>query len=584
MGTGTLTNRSTGQIILETFFNDIHNALNSDFVGRNSSGVATSGQNLGTTAIPWGVTRTTSLVLNGSTVDSSLITRTQNTIISGKKRTTSNQAAFITPNGAALSFIVAGATTNLIYDVAGSTVTMSTDVTKSGLTAAPSSNNTCLVNDSEAADQAESRVFGEEWSRRDILIDTVGSEITALNGKYAAFMIDNGSATEYFIALVDTTNSRLRLAKRGYFYDSSLNPKNRIAFANNDTITLLKWGHVFAEDDGATVDVSYTVPEYSFTAPSSPATGDYWLDLANNVWKRYDGASWEIIDRTYIGSVVNTTSACVGARCEPFFARYETMNTMTVEKTSTSVITGKTNNIRVNVAGQRIYFGTSRPVWNITTDLASSVDMYNSTEQASTIYYLYLKDTGDTVISDISPYWSAETLGPYHPHNPWRCVGIFYNDSSSDIRTCNAVSQISDCRGKVHTANGYGNSNGTATRRFTTISEEQSASILYEDSVPEGADFTCWEPGIYMALASDGFNAAGEVGIAKNSSARNTQVSSIAVGERLAVAFTDTSGRNITVTWAGLMKVGDFWTVQTDGGTSTTVCEFTWEKLSTMLF
>ena len=37
MGTGTLTDRASGQIILDTFFNDIHSVLNGDFVGRNST-------------------------------------------------------------------------------------------------------------------------------------------------------------------------------------------------------------------------------------------------------------------------------------------------------------------------------------------------------------------------------------------------------------------------------------------------------------------------------------------------------------------------------------------------------------------
>lgn len=54
-GTGTLTDRTTGQTITSAFFNDIHSALKSDFVGRNSSGVATANQNLGTTTYPWGI-------------------------------------------------------------------------------------------------------------------------------------------------------------------------------------------------------------------------------------------------------------------------------------------------------------------------------------------------------------------------------------------------------------------------------------------------------------------------------------------------------------------------------------------------
>ena len=63
MGTGTLTARSTGETITSSFFNDFNSALNETFVGRNSSGAATSGQSLGTAAIPWGSGYFNSLII-----------------------------------------------------------------------------------------------------------------------------------------------------------------------------------------------------------------------------------------------------------------------------------------------------------------------------------------------------------------------------------------------------------------------------------------------------------------------------------------------------------------------------------------
>lgn len=53
-GTGTVPQRTTGQVITQSFFNDTTNAITEDFVGRNSAGVATSGQSIGTAIIPWG--------------------------------------------------------------------------------------------------------------------------------------------------------------------------------------------------------------------------------------------------------------------------------------------------------------------------------------------------------------------------------------------------------------------------------------------------------------------------------------------------------------------------------------------------
>ena len=51
----------------------------------------------------------------------------------------------------------------------------------------------------------------KELSKKEHLtIDTIGSEISSLNGKWAAFKINDGSSDEYFLAYVDTTNNQLK--------------------------------------------------------------------------------------------------------------------------------------------------------------------------------------------------------------------------------------------------------------------------------------------------------------------------------------------------------------------------------------
>lgn len=432
MGSNNLNNRSSGQTILDTFFNDIHQGMNGDFIGRGATGVPTAGQSLGTVALPWGTIRGTSLVLNGSAVDTSSIVSVQNRVTSGKKRSTSNQPAYIIPNGAAASFIVDGTPVNLVFDVNGSEVSVITDITKSSLTLAPGSNNTALVNDTDAADQDTTKTWGEPGSFREyITIDTVGTGITALVGKWAAFKLA-GVSTEYFLAFV---NSATQLTKcfRGYYYDSSSLPINRSGFSNNDTITLMSLAWIFVENDATTVDVTYTNPVWSFSAPNSPSTGDYWYDLGNQTWKRYDGASFNIINRTWIGMAIIDTANCVGARCVDFFANYSDVNSMRLEVQTTEIVRAKVANTKVSVAGMTVYFGDYLPKWNITTDLAPAADMYDATEQASRLYYTYLKDTGEEIISDIEPYDRGDLLGKYHPHNPWRMIGSFYNDAGSDV-------------------------------------------------------------------------------------------------------------------------------------------------------
>lgn len=433
MGLNTLNNRAAGQTILDTFFNDIHQAMNQDFVGRNGSGVPTAGQNLGTVAIPWGTGRFTGLIVNGQSIDPSLVSSPVNVVKSGKTRTTSNQPQFLTPHGAALSAIIDGTPTNLVLDINGSAVSVITDITKSGLTAAPSSNNTALVNEATAADQFDTKFWGMEnhKSHDYITVDNMGSEITALVGKWAAFSIA-GVSTEYFLAFVESSTKLSRIF-RGCFYNSSLAPVKNTAFTDNDVITLLKLTWVFVENDATTVDVTYTNPVWSFTSPSSPATGDYWYDMSNGVWKRYDGASFVIINRTLVGILASDTTACIAARCEDFYANYQEKNTLEIMKFSTEIARGSNPDAVVSVAGMDFAFKKGFANWNITTDLASAADMFDASEQASRAYYLYLKDTGEEVISDWKPYWRHDLYGSYHPHNPWRMVGIVYNDSSSDL-------------------------------------------------------------------------------------------------------------------------------------------------------
>lgn len=430
MGTNTLTPKVAGATIFHTDPNELQTALNTDFVGRNSSGVPTPGQNLGTAAIPWGTLRAGALVINGSSVDTTQVATPPYRVVSGATRAASNQPAFLVPNGSALSVIVDGTPTSLVYDVNGQSYTLSADITKSSLTAAPSSNNTCLVNDSTLADAYETRVVGENgYHLPYITIDTIGSEISALDGKTASFLL----GTEIFICRVDTTNNRLINCRRGFFYNSSLAPLNRETIANNDTITLLKTGWLFLDSDGTTVDVTYNEPVYSFTSPASPATGDYWFDLGTNLWKRYDGASFQTISRTFIGWVANSSSACIGARCVTFDATFKSDDTIVPSVQSTEIVRGSVVGGLVSVAGNRIEYKSTRPTWNITTDLASSADLYSATEQASRNYYLYVSDEGEEIISDIHPYVRPDLLGKYHPHNPWRAIGYAFNNGSSNI-------------------------------------------------------------------------------------------------------------------------------------------------------
>lgn len=347
-----------------------------------------------------------------------------NRLVSGRVRTGSQMPIFLVPHGAARTVTVKGATTNFRYYVEGVEYVITTDVTLTNLTAAPSTNNTCLVNDAVAADQDYTKHTGENGT--EIIIDTVGSEITALVGKHAAFALNNGSATEYFIAKVET--NRLIQAKRGYFFNSSDNPIPRVVYSNNDTITLVKLAWIYAKADG-TLTVSYTNPVYGKDEPTSPASGDYWFDTDNNKWKRYDVSAFVDADAVLVGQCIQDTTNTVGARSFEFFANYTDLNTVELFGESNTQVKSRWPGSQLNVWGASIKFEHNNFTWDMTANLDSGV-----TEAASTYYYFYVTEEGDLIISDIRPYDRSEDLqGYYHPHQSWKCVGLAFNDGSSNL-------------------------------------------------------------------------------------------------------------------------------------------------------
>ena len=361
---------------------------------------------------------------------------TDNRIVSGAVRGSgSSQPIFLVAHGAARTVTVAGSTTNFIYYVNGTEYTISTNVTLTGLTAAPSSQNTCLVDQSIASG-------GQVWTRHagedgfSLTVDNMGTEITALIGKFAAFKLA-GAATEYFIGYVESATA-LTKCQRGFFFDSANAPVKRTTYTNNDTITLMKLTWVFAKIDG-TLTATYTNPTYSADEPTSPALGDYWFDTANNTWKVYGVGSFTSADAQLIGVCIQDTTNTVAARSFEFFKNYSATNTVELHYNSTTQVKSRFPGSVCSVWGSTIKNDHNLHTWDITLDRDSGVS-----ETASTLYYAYLTDSGDKIISDVRPYDRREDLlGYYHPHNSWRCVGTFFNDSGSDITATQVSSYFS---------------------------------------------------------------------------------------------------------------------------------------------
>jgi hypothetical protein len=235
------------------------------------------------------------------------------------------------------------------------------------------------------------------------------------------FKINNGAADEVFIAKVDTSNNRLIPIKRGIAGTS------RIVFTTGDTITLLKASYVFMDDDLATIDYTNVYPVWRASAPSSPTTGDYYFNISERKWYKYNGASWDALGRIYLGIAVCDHQYCLYVEHENFFYDWDgllTFNSLKVMSATEVKINGP---LAVNVAGNLIYIEDDVTL-DITTDLDSGVS-----ETASTWYYVYVSNTGEIKLSDVAPRRKDRRYGYYHPEKYWRAISVVFNDSSSDL-------------------------------------------------------------------------------------------------------------------------------------------------------
>lgn len=427
----------TAAVVTQTHNNDIRNALRGTVYGMNSStGAVQAGQDQGDVTTPYGTIYATGLNIDGQPINFSSTTSSANRIVSGQAMTASAAPDFIRSDGATNAADILGTATNLIVTINGVEVTVATDITLSSLTVAPSTNNTASINDSTYADQDWTKYIGEYGDT--LPITSAGSEITSRVGQFAAFKL----STEYFIGYIKSATEIVN-CYRGYFLDSAGSPVVREVLTNSDTVTLMNLGWVFVDNSGTTGDVAYTTPVWSGVEPASPATGDYWFDIANNDWKRYDGADFVTIDRTLIGLVVLDSTNCVASRSFDFDVSFTPLLNFDIELASVTQVQMKQKQGQVNVYGTNINYQYNQLVWDITTDLATGL-----TEASSTVYYCYITENGEPKIDVEKPYIKRDiryigqddkTKVMYHPYESWRYVGHFYNDSSSDITIATSV-------------------------------------------------------------------------------------------------------------------------------------------------
>jgi len=419
----------SGEVIDETWYNDFRKVNSGDLVPRDAltSEVVSKGGDLGSTIFPWDVVHACSLIIEGSLIDFGNLGGDPNAIISGQVRSTSAFPDFIRANGAAPSFTLEAATTNLVLNIDSLATIYVDDIVEAGLATAPTSQNTCQVNDSNLTGQESSKTQGENGTQ--IIIDNAGNNITNRIGQYVIFK----TSTEFMLAFISSA-TLLTNVYRGYFLDSSGLPLNRVPLNNNDTLSIMSAGWVFVENDGLTIDVTFNSPIVSNVEPSSPSVGDYWFDReegnAIGTWKRFDGASFVQINRNIIGIVAIDATNCIASRSFNFSKNFADFNPVDIKFFNNStVITARSDDFTVNVYGKNVFFRHTGVSWDIATDLEAG-----QSEASNTTYYFYITEKGETIISDIAPYDERGILkGFYHPYNTWRNIGSIFNNGSSNF-------------------------------------------------------------------------------------------------------------------------------------------------------
>lgn len=428
MSTNTLLTQVKGFIKSVLHIDSIVNALTSEFVGRGSDGVPTAGQDLGTANIPWGSGYFGSLFLNGLLVSTSDITVSANQITSGKVRSDSNQPDFLRSSGVSNSVTIEGGTTPLSLIIQNTVVTVSSDLLEPGLIVAPSTNNTCLINDLTLSGGLDTKYQGEGSTI--LKIGTVGTEISDRVGFIVALKT---STSEIMYGLLDTSTTLSKMF-RGYFFDSSGDPIVRETITHADTLTLMELGWVFVQNNGTTIDVSYVTPIIDSIEPplgldgNELVTGQYWLDTVSSIWKRYSGSSFVDLERTLIGVVVMDGANCIATRSFDFTKSYKKDNNSELSQKSVTIISNNFESVNISAYGRDVVLKYSPVEFDTATDFESGVS-----EAPNTLYYLYVSDIGENKISDEKWYRRDDLKGRYHPYHSWRAIGEVNNNNSSDF-------------------------------------------------------------------------------------------------------------------------------------------------------
>ncbi|MCA9813323.1 MAG: hypothetical protein KC483_10765 [Nitrosarchaeum sp.] len=413
---------TNGEIITPKTINDIHASLKFNFIGRDSQGEATGlDGNLGTSTYGWNVLYCKKLFLNNVLFSTQYRNSRANDILSGPSRANSSRSNFLMASGNSASVIIDGSLTPIVYKVNGGFYRLTSKITLGSLSLAPSTNNTCDYN-GQVSGTYWTRSFGNDNTyNKQITVNNMGSEISSLALTFQAFEFSDGSSSEYLIMWI-TNSTNLRNGIRAYLDDSDGVQGTPLIMTTGDTFTLLKLNWIFLNKNETTASSTSTEPIVSSVEPSSPSTNDYWYDLANDIWKVYNGSAFVDSESVYIGIAACDDSNCVAARSLDYTIDFNNEGTLLVEKTSTTIVSAKKWTFMPRVVNSNIFQVYEEKIWNGSTSFASVPDTISTSFSGTGAYYAYLTEQGVEKISDIPPIYFHHKQGFYHNAQNWKCI------------------------------------------------------------------------------------------------------------------------------------------------------------------
>lgn len=421
MGVNTLVERADTETITPDHFNDKRTALLNDLVPRNASGVPEDeAGSLGNTDFQWNDLRVKRILVDGVVLDPTPVEGRAYQIQSGKETAASGAPDFLSAAGVGngLTADIAAATTSLVMLINNAEVSLTADQQYTGLTAAPSTNNTMLVNDTAISGSDDELTRGE-IGNVPIAFDTVGSEIDTREGEVHAFLTANSEVVLARIGTITAGAGNIYPLKRGWAGTS------RAAVANNDSWTLLQINTLLVKDDALTFVSSDEYPTSVDTSPALGNTGRIYFERSTRN-QTYDDGTTVSSEYIVIGYAIADDTDCLWVEHFDFDLSWSKIIDVDYEIFDTTTI--------------RIRRGSLLGIKSLSFEVFDDIDLDTTTDldsgeslTASKDLFIYAKPDGNFTLSHVVPrpfdYFKG---GRYHPLDYYRYVGSVEINASSE--------------------------------------------------------------------------------------------------------------------------------------------------------